>query len=100
MKTAIRDIRRQRGMTQIDLAIASGVAQPTISLLENGGENATLTTMLKIAEALSVPVANLFDDENDAPTAKDLLKKFLLLSEDEQALLVNTADALLAGRRV
>jgi transcriptional regulator with XRE-family HTH domain len=58
---ALRRLRRQRGMTQEDLAAASGVAQDTISQIELGKREPYATTLRKLAGALDVPVAALFE---------------------------------------
>lgn len=99
MKTRIRELRKERGYTQEGLAVAADVHQPQISLLEKGDSNTTIKTLEAVAAALKVQVIDLFEPEEEAPTAKELLQKFQRLSDDEQALLVHTADVILAGRR-
>jgi DNA-binding XRE family transcriptional regulator len=44
--------RKALGLTQNDLALASGVAQPEISRIENGVNNPTLDTLIRLARAL------------------------------------------------
>ncbi|MBQ8893412.1 MAG: helix-turn-helix transcriptional regulator [Clostridia bacterium] len=46
------DLRIEKGMTQRDLAVAAGVAQPMIARLERKTTIPQLNTLLKITEAL------------------------------------------------
>ncbi len=55
----IRALIRRRNelrLSQVQLAIIAGMQQPTISRLENGGSDATIGTLLKVADALSLDV--------------------------------------------
>jgi transcriptional regulator with XRE-family HTH domain len=58
-KTRIGELRRARGWTQERLAVESGVAGRTIQRLE-AGNDASLDTIALIANALEVPVRDLF----------------------------------------
>ncbi|RLB54110.1 MAG: transcriptional regulator [Deltaproteobacteria bacterium] len=49
---ALRDGRRDGGLTQQQLATLSGVAQPTISNIERGASRVSLDTLLRILAAL------------------------------------------------
>ena len=55
----IQDIRKSRGMNQGQLAEAAGVDRAYISLVENGKQNLTLAALVKLSEALSVPVSGV-----------------------------------------
>lgn len=46
--------RNKRGMTQVDLSSATGIAQQKISAIEQGSENVTLRTLARLAHALGV----------------------------------------------
>lgn len=64
MAYRIREIRVLRKLTQEELAELSGVSRVTISQLESGdGKNTTSKTLLKLADALDVPVDTLFSAE-------------------------------------
>lgn len=57
----IREIRRQRHITQEELARRSNVSRGTISALERGTQSqTTVKTLLKLANALDVDVGNFF----------------------------------------
>jgi transcriptional regulator with XRE-family HTH domain len=50
----IAELRKQRGLTQQELAEASGILCNNISRVEAGRYNVTLDTLSKLAAALSV----------------------------------------------
>src|SRR5262245_57094659 len=55
----IRELRRQRKLTQVELAKRAGLSGRRISDVERGG-NPTLAALLAIAEGLGVEPAQLF----------------------------------------
>lgn len=61
MDNNVKKIRQERGMTQEELSIKSGVARSIISALESGHtDSVTTRTMSKLADALEVPVLHIF----------------------------------------
>ena len=48
----IAELRREKGMTQKDLAEATGLIQPNIARIENGRYSTSLDTLARIADAL------------------------------------------------
>lgn len=52
-------LRRQRGLTQEELAARAGFSQQYVSGLERGQRNPTIVTVYEIAVALGVDVADL-----------------------------------------
>ncbi|BFM44111.1 hypothetical protein CFS9_27520 [Flavobacterium sp. CFS9] len=64
----LKEIRQSKNMTQLDLATAmndlsseSFIDKTTISRIENGRTNITLTTSIKLSLALEVDLKVLFD---------------------------------------
>jgi len=55
----IKIIRKYRGMTQSDLAEASGISRPYLTEIETGKKDGSLRAMKAIAEALEVNVGIL-----------------------------------------
>jgi transcriptional regulator with XRE-family HTH domain len=55
----IRQLREARGMTQEQMAKVSGVPRPTWANLESGAANPTLSVLVKVANALQVPLEEL-----------------------------------------
>lgn len=55
----LREARRERGLTLAEVAERTGVSAPTLSKIENGRVGANFNTILRIAEAMQVPVTRL-----------------------------------------
>ena len=55
----IRKLREARGLTQQQMAKASGVPRPTWANLESGTANPTLAVLVKVANALQIRVEEL-----------------------------------------
>lgn len=55
----IRQLRETRGMTQDQMAKLSDVPRPTWANLESGEANPTLSVLIKVANALQVPLEEL-----------------------------------------
>ena len=56
----IRYLRKQKGMSQLDLALESDINKNYISDLERGSRNPSLLILERIAKALDVSLENLF----------------------------------------
>ena len=61
--TRIRQLRKAKKMTILELATSVGSDVGNISRLETGKQGYTESTLIKIAEALGVKVADLFSDD-------------------------------------
>ncbi len=57
----LRALREQRGFSQADLAVKSGVSREYIARLETGHHDPSLSTLVKLAEALKVRVGSLLE---------------------------------------
>ncbi len=58
----LKELRRQKGMTQRQVAIECDITQETIKLLESGrNTNPTLATVRKLADCYGVGIAELVD---------------------------------------
>ena len=55
----LRRIRTEKGISQGDIVRALGMGRGFVSNIENGKGNPTLTTIAKLAKALSVPLEDL-----------------------------------------
>jgi HTH-type transcriptional regulator, competence development regulator len=54
-------IRKEKGLSQADLESLCGVARTEISKIENGHKNIELTTIIKLARALHIPIVAFFE---------------------------------------
>ena len=59
--TKVEAIRKERGLTQAELAEKLGVHQSTISLIENAARNPSANLLVKIADVLDVTIDELID---------------------------------------
>ncbi len=60
MKNKIRELRKELGFRQEDLAAKLGVTRQTINAIENNKYNPTLELAMKLAKFLKVRVEELF----------------------------------------
>jgi transcriptional regulator with XRE-family HTH domain len=58
----VRRLRKQRGMTQEELAFESEIDLTYVGGIERGKRNPSLLVMARIAEVLSVPLSKLVTD--------------------------------------
>lgn len=64
MKNILRELRKERKLTQDDLAKALGVSRQTINAIENDKYNPTLELAIRLARFLKIPVEELFIAED------------------------------------
>ncbi len=57
----LRELRLQAGLTQAELAARVGISQPNVARLESGINPPNLSTLRKIADALSADVVVAFE---------------------------------------
>ena len=60
MKNNIKQLRKEAGLRQEDMATRLGVTRQTIIAIENDKYNPTLELAMKIARLLGVPVEEIF----------------------------------------
>lgn len=61
----IRTVRKDAGLTQTQLAERMGTTQQAVYMYERGENSPRIDTVVKIAEALKVPVEYLLSTESD-----------------------------------
>lgn len=72
-KFKIKELAQARGLTQETLAIKSGVKMRTVQRLwQNKVHRVELLIMIRIADALGVDVRDLYADEDESYTTKDI----------------------------
>ena len=64
------EARKERGMTQLDLATALGMAQSTIACYESGARKPSVSTAKYIASFFEKPWTLFFDEGDDISIAK------------------------------
>ncbi len=65
MKNKIEQIRKERGILQEELAKNMGVSRQTISSLENGRYNPSITLAYKIAKYFDMTIEEVFVFEEE-----------------------------------
>lgn len=65
MINRVEEIRKQRGITQEELAEALEVSRQTISSIENGRYNPSIILAFKIARYFGMPIEEIFIFEGD-----------------------------------
>ena len=70
--TRLKQEREKQKLSQLELAYKSDVSQNMIAYIEKGKRTPTLSTLLKLCDALNINPSVLFDDENQE---KETIKK-------------------------
>ncbi len=68
---ALRRARRERGMTQIELAERANVARSAVQKLEGGGGTVNLDTVLKLLRTLSLDLEVVSRTSVDQPASEE-----------------------------
>ena len=88
--------RIRKGMTQLEFSRRSGIPQANLSNIEKGKQDITVSTLLKICDALALSPSSLFREERSAPPsltraslermARAVLEPAVKLSPEERAI--------------
>ena len=70
----IRQLRRQRKLTQVELADRIGIHQSDLSRMEQGEYKVGLDTLLKILQTFDLSIGDFFDEGSRAQAVFDKLK--------------------------
>lgn len=57
----LRKVRQEKGLSMRQLASKAEIEYKQLSLIEHGEINTTISTVFALAEALEIPVKDLFD---------------------------------------
>lgn len=103
----LKKTREVKGLSQKEVAAALNMPQPQYSRIEGGKTDPSFTTLERIANALGVTLAELFDADNLLTDVnsydKSLLEKLKLLDtldDSEKKSLFNIIDSLIAKKRL
>ena len=91
------EIRKKKGLTQIEVAEKAGLADRTYADIERGSANMRVETALRICEALNITPNEILTSDNFAlETRKEEIKaKFDNCSAKEQETALNILSAYL-----
>jgi len=65
LQNRLEELRRRRGITQEELALALEVSRQTIGSLENGRYNPSIVLAFKLARYFGVPIEDIFIFEEE-----------------------------------
>jgi transcriptional regulator with XRE-family HTH domain len=100
-------LRRQQNLSQDELAKAAELSRNYISLLEGNKREPSLNTLLKLRNALNVPLSNLIPeppptsnpheepDPSHPPDLADLILKMHHFTPDELAIVSRILDGVI-----
>jgi putative transcriptional regulator len=66
VKNRLRELRTERGWSQLDLADRLGVSRQTVNSIENDRYDPSLPLAFRIARVFQTPIEDLFEDKEDA----------------------------------
>ena len=55
----VKQLRNDKGMTMLDIEVITGITESSVSKIENGKKNPALTTIIKLAQGLSISPSKL-----------------------------------------
>ena len=91
----IQNLRIKQGLSQEDLALKAGVSTSHIGKLERGERNATIESLAKVIEALSVTFVDIFRfSNNDNYILNDIIDKLSKRSIKDQEIILKLIDVL------
>lgn len=101
----IKQMRNERKMSQEELSFKAGISAAHLGQIERAVKNPTVDTVGKIAAALGVAVASLFDDEHiTQPTQNATVGKITAhlsaMTEAEQKDILRIIRILHSYRRI
>lgn len=98
----IASLRREHGVTQVQLAEALGVSQQTMQSYEVGRRRIPVSALPAVARTLSVSLDELFGEESKgsgkrgpAPRIQQRLERLAQLPRNQQRLVMDMLDAAL-----
>ena len=79
----IRQLRRQRKLTQVDLAEKIGIHQSDLSRMEQGEYKVGLDTLFKLLQVFDLKIGEFFgESETAGPEDRELVTEYRGLSEE------------------
>lgn len=83
MKSRIKDLLKERGMTMSELASIIGTTQTSISRMLGENGNPTYETLMKVSEALGVEIQELFAVDTNTIHCPKCGARFVLDEKEE-----------------
>ena len=101
ISSILYELRVERGVSQKELAEAIGVSQSTIAKIEVGRNEATASTIRKLASYFNISTVYLLEFEDDFGVSVDDKEKMPdTLSAEERRLLEGYREITAAGKKL
>ena len=78
----LKQFRQEAGMTQEQLGGHAQITQNYLTLLESGKKKATVEVLVRIANALELPLSQLFESKPEVKTGIDYGKQVNMMLKD------------------
>jgi transcriptional regulator with XRE-family HTH domain len=98
----VKKLRKEKGLTQTELAQKIGKSMRLITYFERGVANVSLDTLYDIAKALDVPVSEIFlrsENKLQDPNITLLMSQVEELSSKDQAVILDIIATYLAHKK-
>ena len=92
MGERIRECRKQRNLSQAQMAEAIGISNNAFSNIETGNSNATLENVKKIAEYFQVSLDYLTDGEERTLEDEIFIRRYLELSKEDRGKMMTVMN--------
>ena len=92
MGERIRECRKQRNLSQAQMAEAIGISNNAFSNIETGNSNATLENVKKIAEYFQVSLDYLTDGEERSLEDETFIRRYLALAKEDRRKMLSVMD--------
>jgi transcriptional regulator with XRE-family HTH domain len=101
----LRGLRKERGITQEELAHLSSLHPTYIGKLERGEKNATIETIERVANALGISLEKLFSSKEPTQVQQNelpllLSEKLNGISSEGQTIILKMVELMLEWRKV
>lgn len=92
MGERIRECRKQRKLSQAQMAEIIGISNNAFSNIETGNSNATLENVKKIAEYFQVSLDYLTDGEERTLEDEIFIRRYLELSKEDRGKMMTVMN--------
>lgn len=98
----LRELRLERGMSQVELGKLLGVTGSQIGMLEQGKREPSIKILIKLSEVFNVPVDFLVRDDHDnvSKTLANYYNDNCFPYSDEDQCILEFCKELLAGQTI
>ncbi|MGB9682870.1 MAG: helix-turn-helix domain-containing protein [bacterium] len=98
----VKQLRKEKGLTQKELAKKIGKSERLITYFERGVLNPSLETLYEIAKVLDIPISEIFlrcENKLQNPNITLFMSKVEDLPEEDQAIVLDLISTYLAHKK-